>query len=1344
MNISRLEMMDALVSFTRENHGCVVGAPGAGKSYSLKQVATQIIEAGGVCLYLPVDKLPAKNHGDLKTLLQFEEKTLVEFLTSHPKREEGYSVLIVDALDAARSEATRVFYGSLISEVVHALGDTWRVVCSVRAFDAKRMNNLLNALPSSKKNNALSIFEDVIQDVHCRHFNIPALTERDILEAATTIPGLETLYSRGNDDLKCLLYSPFNLWIIHRLVEGGLNLSEVSDVRTESDLLNFYWNYRLAECADEEAAKALLRAACMAMVNSHSLSAVRSDLVESGHGAAIPEVLRAGLLEDMTRTGQRVVFPHNILFDFAVSVLLIDETPKGFRSFVTEETSRTLFLRPSIEFFLERIWTESCDLFWNIFWDLLAPDDEALRLVGRLLPPAVLLRNAVSLEELDPIFTEWAADPVKGELALQRVLQALHTLDVPSGREELWAGWCCRIAETPSLGLLFYLTRSLEVLLEAVLSRQIEDSSGQTIGEASRKLLRWILTERNHIQDTRLDRIGAIGLVPLVCKTVRTDTEDSVDVLSDVIILIEEKSFPIEYISRLCHNITPLMEHTPAFAAKVYRVIFGRDETSDDQTVMRDGVLSLTSNRRQDFRMCHYALKEAFPEFLKKRPEEAVVTAVIAGTAGILVAHRYRDRDEEDLSGIQHSFDLLEHKWTFLEDGCHIWGQSTHPDDAEEIGHALFAWIREELESGLTDRFTMFLITLKNHTCSTFFWRQVFVLAAEFPDLLVEAVWQFATVSVFLHLSDVRYEMGTFLAQANARLTSDQLGEVERTILDLPDLATGADDENPRYFPYARDCMLKKLGSEFLSESGRTYLEALGPDERAEIPPPHTFNVNLKGYSEKEALREQGIGEDTPGYNEMTLINEKMSTFCNQWQNKRPDAEGVQQGLPLLREAWNLYNSNLVEIELLKNRLITQCSRCCEKLSTGVESPRDEAYDLCKEILLYCAEHSLPEPYDEMDQQFTYPSWSPAPRTEAAQGLPWLARFNSGDDADLLHAIERLSADPVPSVRYLLAEHLFRLAWEHEDKFWRLIETRSTTEKNTTVLLGLAESLRHVIGKDTDKACELLDHLVPAALADTERENLMDRVIALAVGTYLHFDHEWGRNVIAQISDDPGRKPKAMNRAMLDSVGFITPTLLDDAGDIFRAEKARDWLLQVIPSVAQRVVRFLDEGNSEKGTELYHGLDTVVSQIYFPLADTRGGGRKPASTSEQKTKFFSFIRPLLECVLDSCEGEQSLGLHAHTAHQFVEMLNLTLSFDPPYVLHQARRVIELGQAGNYQHDSLAIGEVVKLVESVLANHRGDIREGDALNDLIEILDIFCDAGSTKALNLVWRLDEIFR
>ncbi len=58
---------------------------------------------------------------------------------------------------------------------------------------------------------------------------------------------------------------------------------------------------------------------------------------------------------------------------------------------------------------------------------------------------------------------------------------------------------------------------------------------------------------------------------------------------------------------------------------------------------------------------------------------------------------------------------------------------------------------------------------------------------------------------------------------------------------------------------------------------------------------------------------------------------------------------------------------------------------------------------------------------------------------------------------------------------------------------------------------------------------------------------------------------------------------------------------------------------------------------------------------------------------------------------------------------------------------------------------LAVEDVVKLVEIVLADHRDVVKDDeDCLESQLNLLDLFAKTSWSDALKLVWRLDEVFR
>lgn len=63
---------------------------------------------------------------------------------------------------------------------------------------------------------------------------------------------------------------------------------------------------------------------------------------------------------------------------------------------------------------------------------------------------------------------------------------------------------------------------------------------------------------------------------------------------------------------------------------------------------------------------------------------------------------------------------------------------------------------------------------------------------------------------------------------------------------------------------------------------------------------------------------------------------------------------------------------------------------------------------------------------------------------------------------------------------------------------------------------------------------------------------------------------------------------------------------------------------------------------------------------------------------------------------------------------------------------------------NYTFDSFAIREIISLTEHLVADHRDLLLEEEAFSNLIGILDIYINSGWVDALELLWKLDDIFK
>jgi hypothetical protein len=92
----------------------------------------------------------------------------------------------------------------------------------------------------------------------------------------------------------------------------------------------------------------------------------------------------------------------------------------------------------------------------------------------------------------------------------------------------------------------------------------------------------------------------------------------------------------------------------------------------------------------------------------------------------------------------------------------------------------------------------------------------------------------------------------------------------------------------------------------------------------------------------------------------------------------------------------------------------------------------------------------------------------------------------------------------------------------------------------------------------------------------------------------------------------------------------------------------------------------------------------------------------------------------------------------------MQTLNAVLPFDPAVVITYAAAVCRASRKFSYQYDPMAIDEMKKLVERVLADHKDVLRTLDAANAIGEMLDTVVTAGWATAMTLTFQLDDAIR
>ena len=186
---------------------------------------------------------------------------------------------------------------------------------------------------------------------------------------------------------------------------------------------------------------------------------------------------------------------------------------------------------------------------------------------------------------------------------------------------------------------------------------------------------------------------------------------------------------------------------------------------------------------------------------------------------------------------------------------------------------------------------------------------------------------------------------------------------------------------------------------------------------------------------------------------------------------------------------------------------------------------------------------------------------------------------------------------------------------------------------------------------------------------------------------------------------------------------YVVPKNLETSQGREGAKRAIKWLTEVIDIVSDGVKELCNipkENRTEEiGKQLhdtYKVIDEIIMRLYFEVAREAGESEKPIEeiSDELRRRFYSEVKPLMEGVIDFALDPDNGIMFAPTAHYFMQLLTSFLSCNPKEVLRLAEGVARSSERFGYNLDALAVEDVVKLVEIVLADHRSEVRDGRRL------------------------------
>ena len=909
------------------------------------------------------------------------------------------------------------------------------------------------------------------------------------------------------------------------------------------------------------------------------------------------------------------------------------------------------------------------------------------------------------------------------------------------------AGPWCKLLERVSRTLRPFAAYSVRSLLSAISENPEHLIPVQLVdaGHSARRLLEFAWSQE--------PRDGQLVIFALqsVCRTFESDRVASTKFIARFLEPEHISKYGFEEMFWLAQEVKRLIHIDPSLCEQIYCAVFSHEEKSNEETSFGSSrILPMTSNRRQDYGMACYQLGEVFSEFLSSAPENAI-RALISVMNNYVVQHHSAPRDDEQTK--KFDFDGLDAR--ICTDSSGSWDQSDiygHDDPVKMLD--AFERYLEKLsgQPSLNDNIYEHLRLIVTGNRTSVIWRRVLRVASKHPNTLGRVILPIAWAIPILTGYDTSHPAGEFLKAITPGLESTSRERIERVILSIPDTVA---EELRESAERVRNRLLGCLRSaEFVITEARRLLEKLEADKSlpANIPP-DTFKFSSKAYNEEEYLREQGVPLEAEANRRIRELETPIKEFANRHLNAAPTREENSNLLPSLRALHEQLAKKDNHIHPKQSSYawgsLTEACACIA--TTDGLTPNDPSASFARLALL---EASLnPEPiYDpEFDAQFDdSPSWG-TPRVESARGLIALSRNESFATDEVIEAIERLSDDPVPSVRCQIASSLDALFYTANERMWRIIERMCRKDASRSVLQGLlSESLNRLSTIEPDRILALTILILESVDEGPGAEKVREMCADILSRLYIWRGHVHSRDIVFEIvsgvATNPSegfhvtaniREPLAHGRNDRPNpdADAVRSRAFEVVTQVLRS--AREGMQQIEQGYAE--ILQWPENEREKWKSLGRLIDRLSLELYFASGayDEKRRPEFPKSPKSWAERFYEEASDILD--------ELAEVKYASIVHHLLQTLEFFIPLNPKDIFLRIGKVVLAGQEGGYQYESLGADLLVRIVERYLAEYRALLQQDDSCRrTLIHVLDVFVQAGWPSARRLTYRLEEIFR
>lgn len=1324
--IKRDVLLEEIFSFGQKANGIIVGMPGVGKSFTIEELQRLCAKRRLPCAVIKINELVEATDKEIADMLNAKSFNWIRTLKrAYLKNNNHKAFLIFDAFDTAKDERIKSATLKHIQKAIKELSNNWTVLVSARTFDATKSIQLLEIFPN----------ENINKSINCRNIEIPELSEVELLSSIKKHRKLFATYQESKEQFKKLLRTPYFLKLLESIL-NDINKAEektLSIIETEDQLLKIFWDKKVLSSTQTDV---FLQELTKILTANENLSCKKDKIVNQSNFQIFDELLSLRILEESSVTKQNISYAHNILLDYAISIYLIPEDEKDLIDYVQTNQKVPFLFRQSFIYFYSRVWRVNINLFWKHYFIARNVNTPLFRLFHQTILNFVLSDFYSTVQDLEPLF--YLKNDEERNNILRKVLEGLRFINKGSIREKDY-DLMVRISEFISPIILW----ELGFLIDKAIVNNSATSNGRLVtksAKASTNYLSYILNERRiSTQKWLIDANGWTWAAQNFCRTFSLSKKDSKKLLKEVLSMLKEEDFPIRCFHFLSDFITQIFKYDTALGKLVYRTLYFHNETSNKETLLGGGVvMALRSNRRQDYELVHYKLEREFENILE-------IFAYAGVEMGLEIVDDYLINKKSSYykkASIALSIDGV--KVEMVQDFSFY--ETAHDKEHGPLSHLekIFNYL-EKLYGNRNETTAKNLVKdIIRNAKATSIWRRLLVFLTKHPKELMQISLSILNNDAIYVSNETLYETGELIKALWQFLSTAEKSRIENSIFQLSKSKFLRNDSELKISRIKR--LLSCIPEGDLKNKGLLhFLSTLGKEVENK---PLLTQPRLQPYhaSDEEKLREAWV--DPSNTLEMTAYGliKKIEPFNKKYNENNkiiPLKSEYEPLITLVKELWEISKTQ----KTFNEKLIFTCdfevstfaklvSRNGTKLKKAVRAFIDDIAYYYIEADRYKAVE-----YENGNIKNRWGAFTASPRTASALTFVHLLPSDKSKKMPLI--VLQLMSDNIQAVRFQVL-HVATYFWHtYRSLFWEVIRER--------------------VQKETDGMC-LHEVIQSVCYDDIMKENRteVETIAALAMNNLLQYGVEsvfelWqiyvvlllkllikNDSIVAKDLIYNNFQNKSFNRSLITEI----MTVLDprQKGNNYVSQPNKyNYLLDIISFIVEK--RFenihLKLLKAENANDDFEIIDFTIQQVYFTITNGKKSNKGKELDKQNKIAFYLKIKKLLRFIVDESLKIENGFMVAHTGYYFMQLLNEMLYGDAEFILKLSTDIVNCAAANNFTYDQSTLSEIVKLTEKLLADHKEMLSNHESFNDLITILDQFANSGWQEALELTWRLKDVF-